>query len=104
MAETVGLISKQAAMDWKSQVDELNERTKQALENVDQVLTRIGGIMQGSLADELISLGNKVSTATAQLVSAMKKILEVVEGLLSAISNLIDQGKEFMGNIAKSLL
>ena len=104
MAETIGLISRQAAIDWKGHVDELNERTRQALENVDQVLTRIGGIMQGSLADELVSLGAKVSTATAQLVNAMRKILEVVEALLSAISSLIDQGKELMGNIAKSLL
>ena len=102
--EQVGLISRDAAVSWKTDVDELNERTRQALDKIHEVLDRVGKIMQGSLADELVSIGAKVATATHALVNAMKKILEVVDNILSSVSKAIQSGLDNLGKIASTLL
>lgn len=102
--ENVGIISREAANSWKTDVDDLNKRTEMALKRIYEVLDNVGNVMKGSIADELVSLGRKAAEATHQLMQAMAKILEVVDNLLGAVAKAVQQGMEVLGNIAKTIL
>lgn len=80
---------RQAANEWKSRAESLNNRTQTLLNDVSNTLKSVRELSEGSLVDEIVALGDSLLTATTKLMQSMNAIFDVVNKLLNFLEELI---------------
>ena len=74
---------KVAAENWKRELSELNNRTDQALKDVGNTIKEIQTESVGDPVDQLVETG-------ANLLNAAAEVIKGLQGLESAIQNIIN--------------
>ena len=100
---TIDMTGRAEANGWLMAAEQLNLRTEQLLDEVSRTLTDIKQESEGSIVDELFSLGNSVTTHTRSLMSAMAKITSTINGILGAVSSVLSGGVEAVGAVISKL-
>ncbi len=93
---TIDMMGREEANAWLFAAQQLNDRTEALLDEVSKTLTDIKNESEGSIVDEIFSLGNKVSTQTRSLMSAMNAIATTVNKVLGVIGGALSKGVELV--------
>ncbi|MBQ5397828.1 MAG: hypothetical protein IIU14_00120 [Ruminococcus sp.] len=100
----IAMTGRADAKAWENSAEELNERARDAVKKMGDLLASVDSFCKGTLADDLVGFGNRVMSAAESLLAAMKKIFDVINELLNLVSGTIEKGVEFIGNMAKPFL
>ena len=92
-----------AAMNWKSRAEELNQRTERLLTDVSNLLKSVRDFSEGTLVDEIYDVGTTLVTTTTKLMEGMNKIYDVVNGLLNFFTNFITGATESTRNVRSTI-
>ena len=90
----IAMEGRDAANNWENQARSLNERTETTLKEVSNLLTSVRNFSEGTLVDEIYDVGDRLVTATTNLMQGMNKIFDVVKNLLSFFTNLFSEASQ----------
>ena len=100
---SISITGSAEAKAWASKAEALNQRTQALLDEVAATLRQVGTDSEGSVVDQIMDMGEKLSTATLKLIEGMNGIMGVVNGLLSAVGNVIEEGVGIIGKAVTGL-
>lgn len=82
-------VNESQAREWCRKAEELNERTKTAMNMVGTCLQEIQSESTGEMVDQLVLTGAQVLDATARLTESLSAVKNALEEILSMLANAV---------------
>lgn len=91
-----------AAQNWLTEADKLNEEAAQLIKETGMLLNQIGASSEGSLVDDLVKWGGQILDSVEKISAGMKGIAETINGILNMVTNITEKAAQLLKG-AKSL-
>lgn len=82
---------------WKTEVQNLNEKTAQVVKEAAQALEEFKQTAEGNVFEDICELGGQIITGTTEVMKGMTELLNAVTKLVDTVKNV---GKELVQGVA----
>ena len=96
----INIISESEATAWRMLVEQANQQTHDLLQDVGETLKQVKDDADSTIVDEIYKYGCQVTESANKILEGMNELTKMVKGLLDAVSNVLDEGK----NVVKSII
>lgn len=104
MANMINIKDGDAARVWMRDVESLNYETEELLKDIGRALQEVKDDADSTIVDEIYKYGSQILDNTGKILEGMNGLVKMVGGLLDALTNVLESGKNIISGAIKTIL